>query len=347
MKRKFAWLLLSASVSLCFVFAGCNEKTDSPESGFPKIKVTSGNADIEWVVGMDRLGNVETDREDNLIRIMKDHEPDELVHLKNGAVIEIEFDGKVPDVAKVTEHIITPEGLAKYQTEYEGKTIDIQFKEGEGAFTLEPNCATAFSSDSADYAQGATLKGYRLRCSWGTDECEYAFVIRGDAAIEMETSESYKPRELLNYYYDDDMPWGRIIGLDITEFPGVTFHWTDEEITAGDKDIILGMPIWNVYLADLNGDNLPEICATVSVGSGIVDNRIAVYDQANKKAYELSARTTYDYVLSLENGELTVTKIAYAGQPGTGEILNKGGLAIVEGNLVMIDMDSAKPEFYS
>ena len=46
----------------------------------------------------------------------------------------------------------------------------------------------------------------------------------------------------------------------------------------GERNIISGMPVWNVFLADLTGDGLPEFCATVSIGSGIVDERIIAYD---------------------------------------------------------------------
>jgi len=38
----------------------------------------------------------------------------------------------------------------------------------------------AFGSSLAAYEPGSTIKGYRLVCSWGGNECEYAFIIRSD-----------------------------------------------------------------------------------------------------------------------------------------------------------------------
>ena len=50
--------------------------------------------------------------------------------------------------------------------------------------------------------------------------------------------------------------------LTIPELAGVTFEYTSEKLTANGEVLIWGMPIYNVYLADLNGDGVPEICAT-------------------------------------------------------------------------------------
>ncbi|MDR1629504.1 MAG: hypothetical protein LBS36_04745 [Oscillospiraceae bacterium] len=337
-------LLLAISMLFAMLLVGCANETGSlTVGGFPKIKVYSGNTDIEWVVGMNRLGNAQTDREDNLIGIIKDNAPGDLVYLKNGESITIEFDGKLPDTVKLTEHIIKADGSAKYTTEHKGTAIDIAFKKGKGSFVIEKNYATALSSNSADYAPGATIKGYRLLCNFGTDECEYAFVIRGDAAFTM-TAETFAPRELLNYFYNDHMPWDSVIDLDIPEFEGIKFKWTFEKITANGEDILFGMPVWSVYLADLNGDNLPEICASTSFGSGIVDNRIIVYDYFNKKSYELSDRMVYDYSLSLENGKLVVKQTAYNEPPGTGKDRGTGSLAIINDELATVGIDRIKPE---
>jgi len=96
-----------------------------------------------------------------------------------------------------------------------------------------------------------------------------------------------------------------------------------------------GMPVWSVYLADLNGDGLPELCATVSMGSGIVDTRVVVYDYASNKLYELSDRTYYDYSFFIENGRLAVTQYEYT----DGAVRSVGELAIIDDELVVIGID--------
>lgn len=112
--------------------------------------------------------------------------------------------------------------------------------------------------------------------------------------------------------HDDEMVWNGIREISLDEFPGVTFRWHSEKLEAvTDTEIVplyTGMPIWSVFFCDLTGDGKPELCSTVSIGSGIVDNRVIIYDYANGASYELSDRPHFDYTLSLENGRLLVEK---------------------------------------
>ena len=134
-------------------------------------------------------------------------------------------------------------------------------------------------------------------------------------------------------YESDAFPWDGIREINLDAFPGVTFRWlqgqmtavTDEEITP----LYSGMPIWSVYFADLTGDGLPELCSTVSYGSGIVDDRVIIYDYAGGASYTLEDRGEYDYVLSLEDGKLWVTQYAY----NTKTVISRGYLCFADGAL--------------
>lgn len=92
----------------------------------------------------------------------------------------------------------------------------------------------------------------------------------------------------------DEMKWDGSLEISLTEFPDVTFRWTYGEMLAvkGSKSTSLytGMPIWNAYFCDLTGDGLPELCSSISWGSGMIDNRVIIYDYANGVSYELSDR---------------------------------------------------------
>ena len=83
----------------------------------------------------------------------------------------------------------------------------------------------------------------------------------------------------------DEMKWDGSLEISLTEFPDVTFRWTSGEMLAvkGSKSTSLytGMPIWNAYFCDLTGDGLPELCSSISWGSGMIDNRVIIYDYAN------------------------------------------------------------------
>ena len=125
----------------------------------------------------------------------------------------------------------------------------------------------------------------------------------------------------------------------IDEFPGVTFYCSSGQISVGDEVLISGMPIWNAYLCDLTGDGYPEICAQTSFGSGMIDERVLVYDYANGVSYELEDRGHYDYCLRMNgaDGQLYVDKKIYM----KAEVTDSGRLIFRDGSL-QIDGDSSE-----
>ena len=132
-----------------------------------------------------------------------------------------------------------------------------------------------------------------------------------DEYLGLITAPKYTAMKWLDYYLDETLPWDDSLDLTIPEFPDVTFTWTSEKITANDVELLWGMPVWNVYLTDLTNDGKPEICATVSIGSGISDTRVIVYDYVNSKEYQLADRMEYDYYLTFEDGKVLVTQCEY------------------------------------
>lgn len=93
----------------------------------------------------------------------------------------------------------------------------------------------------------------------------------------------------------DEMKWDGSHEISLTEFPDVTFRWTYGEMLAvkGSKSTSLytGMPIWNAYFCDLTGDGLPELCSSISWGSGMIDNRVIIYDYAKPLFMRLPSRS--------------------------------------------------------
>ena len=126
----------------------------------------------------------------------------------------------------------------------------------------------------------------------------------------------------------DEMKWDGSLEISLTEFPDVTFRWTYGEMLAvkGSKSTSLytGMPIWNAYFCDLTGDGLPELCSSISWGSGMIDNRVIIYDYANGASYELSDRGNFDFTLRFNeaDGYLYVDKRKY----NTDELVQSGRL---------------------
>ena len=126
----------------------------------------------------------------------------------------------------------------------------------------------------------------------------------------------------------DEMKWDGSLEMNLTEFPDVTFRWTYGEMLAvkGSKSTSLytGMPIWNAYFCDLTGDGLPELCSSISWGSGMIDNRVTIYDYAHGASYELYDRGYFDFTLRFNeaDGYLYVDKKKY----NTDELVETGRL---------------------
>ncbi|MBR5425575.1 MAG: hypothetical protein IK106_03535 [Clostridiales bacterium] len=123
---------------------------------------------------------------------------------------------------------------------------------------------------------------------------------------------------------EKSVEWGLKEEICIEEFPDVLFQWTTfadtyefgSRITAttdqGTEEILKESVILSVYFCDLTGDGMPELCSTVSFGSGNVDYHIIVYDYIQKKSYVLKDRMKYDYILRADQGKLYVDKYAYS-----------------------------------
>ncbi len=163
---------------------------------------------------------------------------------------------------------------------------------------------------------------------------------------QTESKSTYKTREWFNYLNGDEMPWGETLELELPEYPDTVFRWTPEKLVAidetGAKMLFEGMPIWNIYLADLSGDGLPEFCASVSMGSGIVDGHIVVYDYSARNLFVLEDRMFFDYALYLDDGRLMVRQTKYpSNQDST---IATGELAFVDGKLTAIGIDRTRPD---
>ena len=95
------------------------------------------------------------------------------------------------------------------------------------------------------------------------------------------------------------------------EYEGVDFECTHYIITANGEVIASGMPILEVYLADLNGDGLREIVCYTGC-SGNMSNVINVCDYSEKQLYILFSRGIESWLDLFENnGELWVRETEF------------------------------------
>lgn len=128
---------------------------------------------------------------------------------------------------------------------------------------------------------------------------------------------------------------GRTLAFTLPEYPDVEFRCGTggvEAVTSGGTaELFHGMPLLDVYFADLNGDGLREICGTAYYGSGVIDARVYAYEWSEGKLYELSDRSVYDFRLTMQDGRLLTVKTPYGGYSP----VEAGWLALRDGALTM------------
>ena len=144
-----------------------------------------------------------------------------------------------------------------------------------------------------------------------------------------------------DYLDGQELPWDGHREINLDAFPGATFRWSPEKVEAvtdtGILPLYTGMPIWNVFFADLTGDGLPELCSTLSISSGVANACVMVYDYANGASYALQSRMQYDYSLSVQDDRLVVTKRRSA----DGQVVQTAYLAYVQNTVSLIPTDPA------
>ena len=167
------------------------------------------------------------------------------------------------------------------------------------------------------------------------NEGKYVFkIVFGTDSAELVTSSS-KITKWFDYTDNPaDMDYEKELTTTHPDFPGVTFHYTPYDISvtekagifgrAEKKKLIEGWPIWNAYFYDVTGDGISDICASLSIGFGAIDERVIVYDYANSVSYSLENRMEYDYYLryNKEDALLYVDKKVY----NSNELVESGPL---------------------
>ena len=104
-------------------------------------------------------------------------------------------------------------------------------------------------------------------------------VTNPETARELMLDFSFTHKGTVEQWFDyldtpSKMQWDGQMEANIPEFLDVIFRWTYGEMLAvtGNEitSLYTGMPIWNAYFCDLSGDDLPELCSTISWGFSTV-----------------------------------------------------------------------------
>ncbi len=134
----------------------------------PDLRVTVNSSEIMEAMGKNTWNNAKYDREDTFKVFASENE--ELLYVPMGERIVMEFPGKAPDAVKLQDYVMDRDGNVRL-ADGEVNAVDIQLLGNKVEFDLTKN-----------YEPGASIRGFRLTCSWGKDECEYAFMLRTGAS---------------------------------------------------------------------------------------------------------------------------------------------------------------------
>lgn len=139
---------------------------------------------------------------------------------------------------------LTVSDFEKY--EHSEKDPDYHIFDIEGEYTLKVIHA-ADGNTNCTVRHNSSGETFPLNWNGSTG---YVF----DAFLGLTSIPGFEARKWLDYFGTDEMPWNESRELTLAEFPDVTFKWTPEKVTAGERDLFWGMPVWNVYLDDLTND---------------------------------------------------------------------------------------------
>jgi hypothetical protein len=190
--KKYYLLLISLLIVLFFTACSYNKRITAPPENSatevnkvtltnpPEILITAGDKEIPYVAGLNQWNGAIYDREDTFQTILKKDSGIEVSYIQLGESIQIEFKGNPPDKLKLRDYILKEDGIPKY-TGKEVNQIPVKLVGEKINFKLEVHMAAMLSSNSKDYEPGNTIRGFKLTCSWGENECEYGFIIQTDA----------------------------------------------------------------------------------------------------------------------------------------------------------------------
>ncbi len=150
-----------------------------------------------------------------------------------------------------------------------------------------------------------------------------------------------------DHYHPGDSQVGdeRHFSVTLPVLNGATVEIRDDNSLYLDGEYLMGGPghgCQSLYLCDLTGDDVPELCIGSAWGSGMVHEEITVYDYATRTPlFTLANRGWTDYILFLRDGMLCVKEMEYGfGHTGATEPLRTGVLTFDPASGIMVMWDA-------
>lgn len=146
----------------------------------PEVIISCGDTVLEHTLSLNTWDGANYDRQDSVIAIMSNIENlDDIPYFPDDSEIVIQILGAEPSKIIILDLLIKENGHLRYderaaiiEEEYKPQTIT--------TYTVSKHWATGLSSHTDDYKPKSALRGIKIVCDYGLNQCEYAFVYRSD-----------------------------------------------------------------------------------------------------------------------------------------------------------------------
>ena len=174
---------------LAIISMGLIVISKSPEqyipNEIPKISISTGGQSLQYVSAENKWNGSMINRKDTFKMIVDKFSTAEIPYIKLDEKVQIDFGKNPPDKVKITDSLINKFGDLALAEKVAVTSITPHISGSRYIFDIKKTMASRLNSNSDSYQPGNTWHGYRIICSWGYNECEYAFIIRTDAGAGM------------------------------------------------------------------------------------------------------------------------------------------------------------------
>ena len=169
-------VIITLVLLMSIMMIGCS--TTKPPQEPPKLTITIGEKQLDYIVGKNIWNGSIYDREGTFQTILRKGSKIEIPYIEIGDTVTISFTNNPPSKFTISDILIDETGNYRY-SEKEIINIPVELKDGKGSFEIKKHLAAGLSSY---YVEGKTdLRGFRMIATWGENECEYGFIIRTDS----------------------------------------------------------------------------------------------------------------------------------------------------------------------
>ena len=180
--KNCAFFLLIAAVLLLLACKGQVGQVKQE----PQLQVAAGEQDLKVIYYGDRHNESRKEVNKRLKQAMEGILAEEISYVPIGEEIVIKAENFETEEFSITDYILKENGEIRYD-EKVAQTSVIPVNDGAVSFPLPSHFAAFLSSDSEDYKPGKTIRGFVVRAEIDDAPFAFAFILRTDAEMVIET----------------------------------------------------------------------------------------------------------------------------------------------------------------